>query len=341
LGAQGSVLVEITSPDVTPNSPVEFALHTGALRRAGRNARPLIPGRQQRIAPGAEPVVWFLDARAGDVIELAVTPDVFSPDAQVQVYNPQGDVMLLRRVDAGFRQPLLFAQGGLYEIAIQAGGQGYTLGAEQIGAEGVPFDLVLDRVERGPLAANGALAVTSEVASRADEVWTLDISEVGTWAFDLAASGEGLLALRVESPDGALIAQGVTQPLSRQASLEARVEMPGRYRIAVLNPAEGALGYTLRATPAGGGELTPGETGRGVLLAARPEHRCTVDGLAPAHLRVEPRALAGGALPDRALVGPDGMIVPLTPVSPANPGTLVAQVSQSGTYTLRLSLPEP
>lgn len=340
LGAQGSVLVEITSPDVTPNSPVEFALHTGALRRAGRNARPLIPGRQQRIAPGAEPVVWFLDARAGDVIELAVTPDVFSPDAQVQVYNPQGDVMLLRRVDAGFRQPLLFAQGGLYEIAIQAGGQGYTLGAEQIGAEGVPFDLVLDRVERGPLAANGALAVTSEVASRADEVWTLDISEVGTWAFDLAASGEGLLALRVESPDGALIAQGVTQPLSRQASLEARVEMPGRYRIAVLNPAEGALGYTLRATPAGGGELTPGETGRGVLLAARPEHRWTVDVLAPAHLRVELRALAGGDLPDTALVGPDGMIVPLTPVSPANPGTLVAQVSQSGTYTLRLSLPE-
>ena len=271
-----------------------------------------------------------------DVIGLAVTPDVFSPDAQVQVYNPQGDVMLLRRVDAGFRQPLLFAQGGLYEIAIQAGGQGYTLGAEQIGAEGVPFDLVLDRVERGSLAANGALAVTSEVASRADEVWTLDISEVGTWAFDLAASGEGLLALRVESPDGALIAQGVTQPLSRQASLEARVEMPGRYRIAVLNPAE-ALGYTLCA-PLRPGGTAPAKRARRAPCGAAG-HRWTVDVLAPAHLRVELRALAGGDHRTRRSSGRMGWSS-ADARRPCRSGTLVAQVSQSGVY-VALSLPEP
>lgn len=343
-GGRTSVWLEVVSPDVAANRPIDFELQVDPLRRAGRDTRALVFGAVQRATPSTEADVWLLDGQAGDLIELSLAPDVSSASGLLQLYSPRGDLLLQRRVNAGFSQPLLLEQTGLYEVVIQSlGDASYTITAERTGLDGGAFDLILDHTERGLLGTGPSLAASSEVAAHAGEVWMVDIDQAGRWAFELAGPVVGApLALRVEAPDGSSLAQAVTLPLSGWAALDWQIETPGRYRVVVLNPgAEGAAPYTVRAAPTGGGRLSSGEMARGVLLAAQPEHRWVLDVAAPATIRVELDALAGDALPQLTLAQPDGSLVPLAPLGPATPNILVARAEQSGEHTLRARLPEP
>ena len=344
LGGQTTVWLEVVSPDVSPNQSVEFALRLDRLRHAQRDARPLRFDTVQRASLSTEPNTWFLDARGGDLIELSLQPVEVSSAGLLQLYDPQGELLLQRRVDAGFRLPLLLEQTGYYEMALQSvGGGSYAISATRLGAQGIPFDLLLNETARGPLGSGANRQAGAEVAARLTDVWTVDIQRADAWSFSLNSSSEdALLALRVEAPNGDVIAQGLAQPLSGEITLDAQIAAPGRYRVVVLNLSEqDVIPYTVRAAPVGGGALALGEAARGVLLEAQPEHRWVVDVAAPATVRVTLSDLAGDEAPEVTLIQPDGRIAPLSAISPAEPFSLLAQVEQSGTYALRVRLLGP
>lgn len=344
---QVAIWLEISSADVTPNQPLDFEVQVSPLRMARRDARALTFDRLRRVAPAPDPDPWFFDARAGDHIVLSLRPEVLSPDGFAQLYGPQGDLLFQRRIDSGFDQPLLLEQAGVYELLIRTiGSEPYTLGLTRVGAGGVPFDLIVDRTLRGPLPAAPGSEAAGEPGARQGEVWTLDIAEAGAWTFELAVPPDSApLGLRIETPDGAALAERLTLPVSGRVSADLRLAAPGRYRIVVLNPAtEGSTPYTLRAVPAGGGTLLPGSPAHGVLFDAQPEHRWAFDLAAPAVVQVGLSTTAGDSSPELALIAPDGSLAPLLPLSPASAvqqGTYFASIAESGEYELVVRIAGP
>jgi len=341
LGSLTGAWLEITSPDVDLNTSLDFAVEVIQLRMARRTARALPFDASRHAQQLGEPDVWFFDARAGDLMRLSLRPDVFSSGGIAQVYSPQGDLLFQRWVAAGFDQALLLEQAGVYEVVLRAlGVEGYLIGLTRSGAGGQPFDLLVDRVERGLLGSPPEPRGAGELSPQSGDEWTLNIDQPGVWAFELAGPPDGPpLALRVESPIGELLDQRVGKPVNGLARLVLEIPAPGRYRIAVLNMTAEQATYTLRAEPITGGLLVPGVPARGALSGSSAENRWTICVAAPALLQVRVESVPDAALPELLVVQPDGLLAPLIPIDVQQPEILSAPVAESGLYTIVVHQP--
>lgn len=336
LGSLTGAWLEITSPDVDMNTSLDVVVEATQLRIARRTARALPFDATRHAQRLGEPDVWFFDARAGDPIRLSLRPDVFSPDGIAQVYSPGGDLLFQRWVAAGFDQALLLEQTGVYEVVLRGlDVERYHIGLTRSGAGGQSFDLLVDRVERGPLGAPPEPRGSGELSAQSGDEWTLDIEQPGVWLFELAGSPDGPpLALRVETPVGELLGQRVSEPVNGLARLVLEIPAPGRYRVTALNTTAEQAAYALRAAPMTGGLLVPGNPARGVLLGGNAENRWTIRVAAPALLQIQVEGMPDAALPELLVVQPDGLLAPLLPIDAQQPGNMSAPVSESGLYTI-------
>ncbi|NDJ77209.1 MAG: hypothetical protein GYB65_13225 [Chloroflexi bacterium] len=348
LGRRELLTVEISAPALRDGTPVDFVLNIGQLQVAERSSRALLYDRPQRVDDTSiqPPLAWHFAGQAGDLVDISITP--FAPVVgNLEVWGPDGTLLIQRSVRSGFSQPLTVDSDGLYEVILapEAVDGGYALEVKRTGAAYLAFDQRRSPQIQGTLQPGTAVSLTLEPGG--NDAWALNVAEAQSWRFELdQADAASPLALAIETPEGTTLGVAVTDPLTNRAVLQVDLPHPGRYRVLAFDPTgTTANTYTLLGEPVHTGTLALDVPTKGVLTVVRTSDIWPVELLPDGVLSVRVEAVTNSAAPSVFIVGPDGLIIDsavpgsepsvteLTGISGRNGGTYQVVVQQLANET--------
>ncbi len=306
----GEVIVEVQPWGSLVAESVDFEIST-----VGLPARSTVPGRLvhgeiRQVAAGAGARSrWYAMAEVGDIVMLQFWPQVPAAQGTLQVVAPDGTTVLMRAVERELRQSLVLHQSGPYLILLDSGlaESGYSIRIDLLGKRWRAFAQRLPEQTALFLPAGGT---TAELTPGSADVWLIDNPESVPWRFVLRRqSGTSELVMQIEAPDGEVIGTGLTEGLLGESSLYPRLSHSGRYRIRVFAVDGQGASYSLRAVPASGGTLEPGQRFKGVLSENDTAHNWWVEAPAGAVLSLDLESVVGSAAPALTVLDPDGLLL--------------------------------
>jgi hypothetical protein len=307
----GPVLIAVSAEGLHADATTDFVLMVSPLATATGPSRALQYGKTRAVSGGTgQPDAWYFFGRAGDLVEVNLTP--FAPilEGEFRVFSPSGALVVERPVRNNVTQPLTLAETGQHEIFVGSVNVTYEIGVERHGMSGLDFGQRLVPGVRGMLLPGTANAVSGELSPGGSDAWVVDMAEAQTWSFGLAQTGSDTpVALAVEAPNGERLDTAVTSRISNSAEIQIQIPYAGRYRVVVFDPTGNASHtYTLSGQPAEGGVVLPGVPVKGVLFDGQPYDKWKLSVLPGSAVDVQVRPVTAGELPVVNIAGPDGLI---------------------------------
>ncbi len=313
LPGDGPVWIEVSAANIQESAPVDFSLTASPLVVATRTSRALQYGRPQIVNSTPEqPDAWHFFGHAGDLVAITAAPFGESWNGGMQVFSPDGGLLITRAITSSVAQPLALQTGGVYEIIItsHAASSEYRIGVELLGIDGISFEQRVVPTEQG-LLLPGANRTVSGVLQPGDCVsWALDAAAPQVWRFDLTQAEHASPAvLAVLAPDGHQLAVAATDDLTRSARLQIELTQIGRYRLLVFDQSgQDAHTYTLGGEPVEGGKIALNAPAKGVLDGSNTYDLWTVDTLPDALLNIHIDPVTDSSPPAIHVIGPDGLL---------------------------------